>query len=208
MANAYQVVRDFEQEVASWAGAKYGIAVESCCMAIFLCLKYLKPRVVSIPRHTYPGVAMAIVNAGCELEFWDGNILSWEEGQYTLLGTTIVDSALRFKKGMYFSDSTQYWYQCLSFHYKKHLPIGRGGMILTNNKEAVEWLKMARFDGRKEIPLLEDNATIIGWNAYMTPEQAARGLALFESIKDKDIPDLKVADQNYPDLSTWRCFRE
>jgi dTDP-4-amino-4,6-dideoxygalactose transaminase len=98
-------------------------------------------------------------------------------------------------------------FYCLSFHYKKHLPIGRGGMILTNDKKAVEWLKMARFDGRREIPLSEDNATIRGWNMYLTPEQAARGLVLFDLIKDKKLPDLKVEDQRYPDLSKWRVFQ-
>ena len=96
---------------------------------------------------------------------------------------------------------------CLSFHYKKHLPIGRGGMILTDDKEVVDRLKMMRFDGRHEISLKHDNATILGWNMYMEPSQAARGLALFDAIKDKNLPDLKVKDQKYPDLSNWKCFR-
>jgi dTDP-4-amino-4,6-dideoxygalactose transaminase len=104
---------------------------------------------------------------------------------------------------MYIPDT----FYCLSFHYKKLLPIGRGGMILTNDSEAVEWLKMARFDGRKEIPLYKDNATIIGYNMYLTPEQAARGLALFDTVKNKNLVDLDVKEQNYPDLSEWRCFK-
>lgn len=203
MAKAYEVVRTFEEEVAHWAGAKYGVAVESCCAAIFLCLKYLKPDRVSIPQYTYPGVAMAIINAGSKLFFWGKS--SWTEGQYVLGGTPIIDAALSFKKGMY-NLCMHPSYQCLSFHYKKLLPIGRGGMILTDDKDAVTWLKMARFDGRQEIPLSQDNASIIGWNMYMTPEQAARGVALFETVKNKQLPDLKVADQGYPDLSTWRCF--
>ena len=204
ISKAFSVVKLFEEEVAEWTGAKYGVAVESCTMAIFLCLKYLQPKRVSIPRHTYPGVAMAIKNAGCELLFWNED-KSWQ-GQYVLMGTNIVDSALSFHKGMY-SKLMQPAYQCLSFHYKKLLPIGRGGMILTNDKDAIDWFKMARFDGRKEIPLSEDNATILGWNAYMTPDQAARGLALFEMVKNKELPDLKVEEQGYPDLSTWEVFR-
>lgn len=202
MSKAYNVVKDFETEIASWAGAKYGVAVESCCAAIFLCLQYLKGwgyKSVTIPKYTYPGVAMAIKNAGYALYTTTDE---WE-GTYILDPLPIIDSALRFKKNMYVPKS--YW--CLSFHYKKLLPIGRGGMILTDDKKAYEWLKMARFDGRKEVPLNKDNATIIGWNMYMTPEQAARGLALFEAIKNKDLPDLEVKDQHYPDLSTWRCFK-
>lgn len=144
---------------------------------------------------------MSVINAGYKIKFLDWNWTS----RYSLHPTHIIDSALHFSKYMY-SHGKSFW--CLSFHAKKHLPIGRGGMILTDDKEAVEWFKMARFDGRTEgVSLDKDNATICGWNFYMTPEQAARGLMLFDMIKDKDLPDLKVEEQNYPDLSLWRCFK-
>lgn len=204
MSKAYSIVKTFEEEIAHWAGAEYGVAISSCCNAIFLCLKYINRQntfrnIVEIPKFTYPGVAMAIINAGYKIKFRNEK---WK-GIYWLSDFAIIDSALRFKKGMYIKDT----FYCLSFHYKKHLPIGRGGMILTDNKWAVEWFKMTRFDGRSEIPLSEDNATIIGWNMYMTPEQTSRGLTLFEVIKDKNLPDLKVEEQGYPDLSKWRCFK-
>src|SRR3990167_1372649 len=202
MSKAYETVRIFEQEIANWAGAKYGVAVESCCSAIFLSLLYINTpgEEVIIPKRTYPGVAMAIENADYYASFHDSQ---WE-GAYGLIGTNIIDSALRFKKNMYVKDS----FYCLSFHYKKILPIGRGGMILTDNEEAVTWLKKARFDGRTEgIPLDQYNAKFCGWNMYMTPEQATRGLMLFELIKDKENEDLKVSEQGYPDLSTWRAFK-
>ena len=198
--DAYQVVREFEQTVAHWAGAKYGVAVSSCCNAIFLCLKMLEDEwSISIPKRTYPGVAMAIKNAGHNLYF---NKFVWE-GTYELNPVGIVDSALRFKKRMYRKTTLH----CLSFHYRKHLPIGRGGMVLTDDKFISNWLKMARYNGRREIPLYKDNATILGYSMYMTPEQAARGLVLFNNIKDKNLPDLKMEDQHYPDLSQWRCFK-
>ena len=38
----------------------------------------------------------------------------------------------------------------LSFHIKKQLPIGKGGMILTDDQQAVEWFKKARYEGRSE----------------------------------------------------------
>lgn len=200
MSKAYQVVRDFEKEVASWSGAKYGVAVESCCAALFLCLKYFQsPNLITIPKRTYIGVAMAVVNSGNILEFSNEK---WK-GSYQLKPLPIVDSALCFKKDMYYGGT----FRCLSFHAKKHLPIGRGGMILTDDKEAVKWFKMARFDGRKEKPLNKDNISILGWNMYMTPEQAARGLMLFDNVKNKELPDLKVKDQNYPDLSKFKVFK-
>ena len=204
MSKAYQVVKDFEEEIAQWSGAKYGVAVSSCCNAIFLCLKYIYQEgiefSVHIPKHTYPGVAMAIHNAGGRV-FFDNN--RWR-GIYYLRNCKIVDSALRFKMSMYIPRT----YYCLSFHYKKHLPIGRGGMVLTDDHSAVEWLKKARWDGRSpDVPLNNDNAEIVGWNMYMTPEQASRGLVLFDTIKEKKLDDLPVDKQNYPDLSTWRCFQ-
>ncbi len=87
-------------------------------------------------------------------------------------------------------------------------PIGRGGMILTDDEEASKWFKLARFDGRDEIPLQDQkDITVVGFNAYMTPEQALRGLELFETIKNKDLPDLDVTKQNYPDLSKYEIYK-
>jgi dTDP-4-amino-4,6-dideoxygalactose transaminase len=64
---------------------------------------------------------------------------------------------------------------------KKRIPIGKGGMILTNNKESVEWFKMMRYEGRhNDIPYTEDEFGLIGYNMYMTPEDAARGLILMK----------------------------
>ena len=200
MENPYAVVRAFEKTVAEFAGAKYGVSVESCCAAIFLSLKYCGRQLhwdIEVPKHTYPGVPMAVINAGYKLKFVSKK---WK-GIYTLNPLPIIDSAVRFRKGMY-----EGGFHCLSFHAKKHLNIGRGGMILTDDKEAVEWLKMARFDGRREIGLMKDNATIIGWNMYMTPEQASRGLQLFDYIRQK--PDLPDLTDEYPNLSKWSCFKE
>ena len=97
---------------------------------------------------------------------------------------------------------------CLSFHVKKLLPLGRGGMILTDDIEARDWLRRARFDGRNPVPLLEDNFTMLGWNMYMTPEQASRGIQLFEVIRNKELPDLRVEDQGYPDLSKFPIYNQ
>jgi len=79
-------------------------------------------------------------------------------------------------------------------------------MILTDDKDAYEWLKKARFDGRNPVPLLEDNFTMLGYNMYMTPSDAARGIQLFETIRNKELPDLKVEEQNYPDLSKFEIY--
>ena len=81
-------------------------------------------------------------------------------------------------------------------------------MIFTNDEEAVKWLKQARFDGRTEgVWLGEDRSDVLGYNMYMEPTQAARGLALFDLIKDEELRDLDVEEQGYPDLTRWGCFK-
>ena len=168
----FEVVKKFEEKIAEWSGSAYGVAVESGTAAIFLSILYCKTRnggklaPITIPKFTYPSVPCSIINAGGKVKFEKKN---WK-GRYTLNPYPIVDSALRFKKGMYIPKSLY----CLSFHSKKHLPVGRGGMILTDDKLAYHWLRIARFDGRNETQLEKDNIQIVGWNAYMQPEQAAR----------------------------------
>lgn len=197
----YTVVRKFEAEVAKYAGAKYGVMVNSCTNALFLCCKYLGVGRVVIPKFTYPGVACSIINAGGFIEFEDG---TWQ-GRYELWPYGIIDSALRFKKGMYIKGSLY----CLSFHYKKLLPIGHGGMILCDSKKEHTWFKKMSFDGRAEgVPLNEDKLDMVGYHMNVTPEQAARGLMLFHLIKNKDLSDLKVEEQNYPDLSKVAVYNQ
>jgi hypothetical protein len=67
-------------------------------------------------------------------------------------------------------------------------------MILTDDKKAAEWFRIMRNDGRQEIPKEKDKAKLGGWNFYMTPEQAARGLALFywRIQGKKDLPDMEM----------------
>ena len=101
---------------------------------------------------------------------------------------------------MYIKDSLM----CLSFHGKKILKIGRGGMILTDSKEAYEWFKLARFDGRHECALPVDEIAFAGWNCYMTCEQAARGLEQAQWLKDFN----PVERDEYQDLSKYKFYTE
>ena len=194
--NAYKVVQDFEKAIAEYTGAPYAVAVESCSAALYLCCKFAKVDVVEIPKFTYPSVASGIINAGGKVRFRDEE---WQEkGYYYLTPFLIVDSAKRLDKDMYAPRTLT----CLSFHSKKRLKIGRGGMILTDSKEAYDTLKWMRFDGRHECALKDDKLAGIGINAYMTPEQAARGLELFQFYEGGvDKPD------EYPDLSQYEFYK-
>lgn len=201
MPNPYKIVEMFEEAIAEYAGSKYCVCVESCTMAILLSLKYfdVKGLDVFLPKRTYPGVANSVIHCGGNVKFTDKE---WE-GTYRLHPTKVVDGALRFKRGMYQKQT----FHCLSFHVKKLLPIGRGGAILTDDQAAYEWFKKARFDGRLPIPLQQDTIEVVGYNAYMQPDQAARGLQIFQTIEHKELDDLSVDSQQYSDLSIQPAYR-
>lgn len=205
--NPYEVINTLEKSIAEWCGSKYAVAVESGTAAIFLSLYYMKqtsevhPQQVSMPCRSYPSVACSIIHTGSKIKFED---YEWS-GEYQLKPLPVWDAALRFKKGMYHGGL-----QCLSFHVKKHLPVGRGGIILMDSDHAYNWLKKARFDGREPIPLSEDNFTQLGFNMYMEPANGARAIQLFEVLKQKHpdgMEDLKVEEQGYPDLSLYPVYQ-
>lgn len=206
--NPYKCVHDFEQALADFCGSKYAVCVESCTSAIFLSLMYckqheeLQPNAINMPSFSYPGVACSIIHSGFKVQFDD---YLWE-GEYMLSPFEIWDAALKFKRDMYHGG-----FQCISFHGKKNLAIGRGGCILTDNEGAADWFRKARFDGRGPVPLREDVLHIVGWNCYLQPEQAARGLMLMQAILSKypdGPPDLKVEDQKYSDLSIQPAYQK
>ena len=194
----WDVVDTFEKKLAEYGGSKYAVAVDSCTDAMFLCLKYLNANgVVEVPKRTYVSVPCTINHAGCSVKFVDRE---WS-GAYKLDPFPVYDAATRMRKGMYVKDS----YYCLSFHRRKHIPIGKGGMILTDNEDAYNWFKVARYEGRHMDRLYKDDYfEVVGWNMYLPPEQAAKGLYLFENIDD-DNDDLESSGI-HKDLSEYGIY--
>lgn len=199
--NPYKIVQMFEEELAAFTGAPYAISIDSCTNAIFLCCTYLKVREVIIPSKTYLSVPQSIIHAGGEVIFDKTEKANSWSGIYQLKPYPIYDAAKRLKKRMYI-DGT---FMTLSFHIKKNLGISKGGMILTDNEEAAQWFKKARYEGRSEKNYKEDDITFLGWNMYMTPQQAAHGLALLQNY------DTKTTDQEesngYRDLTDFSVFK-
>lgn len=191
---AFGVVDQFEKAVAEFAGSKYAVAVNTGTSALFLSLMYRKPGVVTLPARTFISVPMAVIQAGGRVKFED---YDWR-GTYSLAPLDIIDSALRFRRGMY-----QGGLHCLSFHARKLLNIGEGGMILTDDPAADAWLRKARYSGRGAPTFRVEDIDMIGWQLYMTPEKAARGLHLMEYIAP-DLPDQVV---EYVDLRQCPVFK-
>lgn len=197
----FDVVRMFESEIAKLTGAPYAVATDCCTHAIELCLRYLGIRgTVRVPTRTYPSVPMTLIKLGIEIE-WSSE--TWKD-EYALSPSPVVDSSLLLAPKMYRSGL----FQCLSFHTKKHVPIGRGGMILTDNAAAADWLRKSAYDGRDLDKLWkEDPIEQIGYHYYMTPEDAARGLLLLRGLDPQRKHSLGGSD-NYPDISQWPVFKK
>ena len=198
--NPYKIVKMFEEEVAHYTGAPYAVSVNSCTNAIFLACRYEKVqgKEVIITKRTYLSPRQSIMQAGANLVFED---ISWK-GIYQLKPFPIYDAAKRLTSNMYIPGS----HMCLSFHIKKHLKIGKGGMILTDSEEAVEFFRKARYEGRSELQYHQDMIDEEGWNMYMTPEQAARGLMLMQNYPEvvQDLPE----DPPYRDLTEFEIFKD
>jgi dTDP-4-amino-4,6-dideoxygalactose transaminase len=196
----YDIVDEFEKRVAEYAGAPYGVAVNSCTNALMLSAIYRMMEnfesTAILPKHTYVGVPYALINAGLYIKFVD---MQWS-GFYEIDPLKIVDSARRFTSGMYAPGSL--W--CLSFHETKLLPVGDGGMILTDSKKAYDALRQMRFDGRTPgKSVFEDEFTLPAHHCHMKPDVATRGLMLMAGVQEhnRDIPG------HYPDLSKIEYFR-
>jgi len=193
------VVELFEQKVAKFAGSTYAVAVDCCTNGVFLSLKYSQAQGhIEIPKHTYQSIPMNIVHAGAVPIFRHEE---WS-GMYQLKPYNIWDAATRWRRGMY-----QGGLHVCSFQIKKRIPIGRGGMILTDDKQAYDWLCKARYDGRDlEVSQWDDDGDICGWHMYMTPEDAARGIILMDQVPD-DNPDCG-SWENYADLSQKKLWKK
>ena len=46
---SFNIVSDFENEVAHWFGAPYGVAVDCCTHGIELCLRYNDIQSIEVP---------------------------------------------------------------------------------------------------------------------------------------------------------------
>ena len=128
-------------------------------------------------------------------------------GAYNLGGTKVWDAALSFTHGMYKPDT----HMCLSFTGPfKHFKLSKGGAIITDDHDAYLWFKRARYSGRRECSYHDDNFDMLGWNFYMMPELAARGLLLMNQFYNTDGSKKHNKDLTlpYPDLSKFDIYKQ
>ena len=208
MANGiYKITEDFEKALSDYTGAPYVVTVDNQSNALFLALMYEKVSgmEITIPSRTYPSVPCEIIHAGANVKFRPvkGKTI---KGAYQLEPTNVWDSALSFTTGMYKPGT----HMCISFTGPyKHFKLSKGGAILTDNHDAYLWFKRARYSGRRACSHHEDHFDMLGWNFYMMPELAARGLLLMNQFYHGETPkhneDLEMP---YPDLSKFPIYSQ
>ncbi len=195
---SFDTIKLFEEKIAEFFGAPYAVSVDCCTHAIELCLRDQEITKMSVPKRTYISVPFLAKKLNIELE-WRDEI--WHD-YYFIGDTNIIDAAVLWEKDSYIPNT----FMCLSFQFRKHLSLGRGGMILTNDREAAIRLKKMSYDGRlPDVPWREQDISSVGYHYYMTPETAQLGLdKLPEAIRTEP---KKWTVEDWPDLTKMEIFK-
>ena len=195
---SFEVVKEFEQKIANFYGAPHGVTIDSCTHAIELCLRYKDIKKFTVPPNTYPSIPNLAQKIGIEFE-WEEQ--DWKD-YYYLGGTNIIDAAVLWKENSYIPGTLM----CLSFQFQKHLSLGRGGMILTDDYDAAHELTLMSYDGRiPNVPWTEQNISTMGYHYYMTPETAMLGLDRLERAIQTEPKEWVMSD--WPDLRNMDIFK-
>jgi dTDP-4-amino-4,6-dideoxygalactose transaminase len=194
----FEYVEKFENELAQFYGAPYAVATDCCTHAIELCLRYEGYNNIVVPSHTYISVPFTCEKLNLK---WKFEYQEWEDFYY-LGNTNIIDAAVYWKQNGYIKNT----YMCLSFQYKKHLSLGRGGAILLQNKEDYDILKKMSYDGRSpNAPWMKQNIDTVGYHYYMTPEYAIFGISKLEDAIQRK--SKKWSWRDYPCLTNMKVFQ-
>jgi dTDP-4-amino-4,6-dideoxygalactose transaminase len=194
---SFQAVTEFENKIAEFFGAPYAIAVDSCTHGVELALRYTQVDYITVPKHTYLSIPFLANKLWIDLFWKDEN---WVD--YYYLTDKVIDAAVLWKPNSYIPGT----FMGVSFQYQKHLSLGRGGIILTDDKEAAVQLKKMSYDGRiPNVPWREQNIDTVGYHYYMTPEVAQNGLdKLSEAI---NTPPRQWVVSDWPDLTQMSIFK-
>ena len=196
---SFEVVSEFETKVANFFGSRYAIAVDSCTHGIELCLRYTGFSKITVPTRTYISIPFLANKLGITFEWRDED---WQD-YYYLGGTNIIDAAVLWKKNSYIPNT----FMCVSFQFRKHLSLGRGGIILTDSEKDAILLKKKSYDGRTpDAPWREQDIECFGYHYYMTPETAELGLKKLPKAIKEHPTQWTISD--WPDLTNMKVFKE
>ena len=200
---SFDVVKQFEEKIADFYGAPFAVAVDCCTHGIEICLRYQNFSYIECPARTYISIPLLANKLGIELKWKEED---WKDYYYLTNHpgfTPIIDAAVLWKKDSYIPGT----FMSVSFQFRKHLSLGRGGVILTDNKEDYLNLKKMTYDGRlPDIPWASQNISTMGYHYYMTPETAKLGLEKLEDAINTEPKQWVIED--WPDLRLMDIFNK
>lgn len=195
---SFNIVTEFENKIAEFFGAPYAVAVDCCTHGIELCLRHQKVESITVPKRTYLSIPFLANKLNIGLKWKDEN---WQD-YYYIGNTNIIDAAVLWKRNSYIEDT----FMCVSFQFQKHLSLGRGGIILTDDLAAAKLLKKMAYDGRlPDVPWREQDIEMYGYHYYMSPETAQNGLDKLNEAINTDPKKWIITD--WPDLTKMKVFQ-
>lgn len=222
-----EAVEEFESKVASYVGARYAVATNSCTSALHLSLRLMGVRAddkVICPSFTCMATANAIHQTGASPVFAEIDKRTYnldptaveekitdktkaimlvhqiglpadidafkaiaKKYRLALIQDAATALGAVYKKSRLGGDS---WPTCFSFHPRKIITTGEGGMIVTNDKKFCLVAKSLRSTGVSVSDLVRHKAkgTLIqqyftfGYNYRITDMQAAMGVVQMRKI--------------------------
>jgi perosamine synthetase len=155
--------QQFENEIARFVGAKYGVATCNCTIALTLCLQALKVKgEVAIPDFTHPATAQAVLNAGCrpvlcDVSLESYNMNSWNGAPFAIPVSWAGNPISEYPRTNFIEDAAcslgaghtgSTYTACFSLHPRKLITTGEGAVITTNDTELAERLRELKNFGR------------------------------------------------------------
>lgn len=194
----FNTVTEFEKQIAEFFGAPYAVAVDSCTHGVELCLRYTLADHIIVPKNTYLSIPFLANKLWIDLLWKDEE---WVD--YYYLTENVIDAAVLWKANSYLPGT----FMNVSFQFRKHLALGRGGIILTDNKNAANILKKMSYDGREpDAPWRDQNIEMVGYHYYMTPETAQLGLDKLPKAIETEPIQWTIND--WPDLTQMKIFKQ
>lgn len=131
-------ITEFENTIAKFVGAKYAVSTNSASNSIFLSLKFFGKGVCKVPSLITTRFLHYVVHAEKDVEFVDD--VDWIGRDYKMCDG-IIDSAQRLSPNQFkeYDDDDL----CI-FSFYPTKPVGGicGGMVVSNNKEKIDKIRM------------------------------------------------------------------
>lgn len=169
-----KIVGGFEENFCELVGAPYGCSINSASSALFLLTKYfINSYSIDLPTMIPCVVPNAILNAGKKVNFLDN--INWVGNSYTFFENNtlkIIDSAQEVIINDKFESSNKIIIKVYSFYPTKPISSCDGGMIVSNDRNIIEYLRKLIYNGVSFQDSWKMKPDTIGWKMHMNSIQA------------------------------------